>query len=99
MKPLKALLIICSLAGCAGKELPDTNLGVINSPGKKWEYNNLKTDYYLDGNNLKIKPGTPLRVMPIESVDSLNKFHCVDIDSWANLKAWEKSLKADCTCQ
>jgi predicted small lipoprotein YifL len=95
-KRLIALLAVFSLSGCGTLERPDSNVGVVNAPLRHLKYYNLKTDY--DSNGILL-PGAVAKFKTLQTLDDLNKYICMDPNSFANLKAFLNELKQRATCE
>lgn len=91
MKPLAALLMICSLgaSGC-GVPRPDTDLCVVNAEANHLICFNMLHDYDKNG---KLKKDAQPKFKPANTVQDLNKNICTDPDGFANLKAYMKKLQ------
>lgn len=102
MQLIKLLIvssIICALNGCAilqrlldpSIERPNALLCVVNAPiGSTTPHKdcwNMKTDYDANGKKL---PGVKPMVMPLNSLNDLNKTFSMDPDSWAAFIAYTK---------
>ena len=88
---LMTLLMVCSCA-CSTIPRPDTNLCVVNVPGKHLKCYNLKRDYDGDGNR---NPDAKPTIVPISSLNDLNKFIATDPDGFANLKAYVQKIREE----
>lgn len=91
IKRLTLLLVVCSSVACS-IPLPDTTLCVVNAPNKQAKCYNLKTDYNDDGT---IKADAKPTYMPASVIEDLNKDICTDPDSFANLKAYIKTMREE----
>lgn len=89
---LRTLLTASSLAlvSCGGPERPDTNLCIVNAKARHKSCFNMKRDYDDQGNLL---PGVKPSIVPIASLDDLDKNLAVDPDGSANLKAYIQKLR------
>jgi hypothetical protein len=77
------------IVGC-GIVRPDTNMYIVNSGRSEMRGYNLLHDYDNNGN---LKPGVPERVVPLASLDDLNKHTVTDPDGLANLKAYARQVR------
>jgi len=78
------LLAACSISR------PDSDLGIVDAPRSQFLYYNLKEDYDDSG---QLKPGAEMKVRMLESLQSVDRYTCLDPDSAANLKAYVQKVR------
>jgi hypothetical protein len=92
MMRLATLLVSFSLFSCAQIDRPDTDLCVVNAPGKKLTCFNLKRDYDKDGN---LKSDAKPVFKPAPTIESVNKHIITDPQGYARLRAYIRTLRQE----
>lgn len=93
MQLTKLLMISSLLTGCVTTvERPDADFCIVNAPAGHQKCYNMKRDYGSDG---KLKPGAVATFKPAKSIEDLNKNACTDPDGLANLKIYQRALRAE----
>ena len=80
------------MTGCLERERPDTNVFVVNVPAMHLKGYNLKRDYNENGD---LKPGAKAMIIPISSLQDLNKKVVTDANGYANLMSSYRTLRQD----
>lgn len=87
---IRSIIFSLFFVGCMGVQRPDTNIYVVNAPAKHLKGYNMRSDY--DANGVLLPNAVPI-ILPISTIDDVNKYNCTDPDGFANLKIYIEQLR------
>ena len=101
MRRLITFSLLLFMGGCAGVQLPSSDICVVEAKQFRLLCYNLKNDYAVVNSRVVLKAGAVPHYKPLLAPSDVDKFTCTDPVSWGGIKAWAQALGdqySNCTC-
>lgn len=95
-KILLAILSLVFLSSCSTIPRPKGSVSLIDAPRNQLMLLDMEQDYDKNG---EIKSDATVEKRPVVDLMQINKYICFDPNSWAELNAYKRKLKAEYEAQ